>query len=565
MANKSFSYLLALFLLLPCSQYAMAQESLSDEDIKGILQERIDTLQRGVGIVVGIVDADGRRIIGHGDLKLDGGQEPDGNTVFEIGSISKPFTALLLADMVERGELNLEDPVVEFLPESVVVPTLNERQITLLDLVTHRSGLPRNADNLDSEEAYAGYSAEQTYEFLKSYTPTRNVGTQFEYSNVGLGLLGHVLSLAAGTDYATLLQERILTPLEMEDTAIALSSALEMRLAEGHSFFREPVPNLDLGILAGAGGLRSTAGDMLQFLAANVGLVPSDLSAAMDETHIVRNSTETPGLDIGLSWLIFNIAGKRIIWHDGATFGYRSFTGFDKASQTGVIVLSNSAHDISDIGLHLLDRRLPLAVLDPLPTLADVDPLIYGDYVGDYELAPEFILSVTQEDDILFVQATDQLKLPVFPSSETEFFYTIINAQITFFRDEQGMVSHLVIRQNGVENTARKLPSDITAIVEEGVAGLPTSFVLEQNYPNPFNSQTVVRFALAEPGEVELTVYNMNGQKVATLAEGGYPAGQYTVGWDGQDDQGQSLASGTYLLLLQSGGKTQMRKSLLLR
>ena len=566
--NRLFSNLIWVLIFLS-APYAAAQIRLNDAEIKSILQERIDISQRGVGLVVGVIDAEGSRVIAHGRMSRGGDQEPDGNTAFEIGSITKVFTALLLADMAERGELNLEDPVAKLLPEPVQVPARNGREMTLLDLATHRSGLPRDPENLDPQDLsnpFADYTVEQMYEFLSDYALIRDVGAQFEYSNLGIGLLGHVLSLAAGMDYETLLTTRITGPLEMDDTAIELSSDLQSRLAPGHDFGGNPVSNFDLPMLAGAGALRSTVHDMLKFLAANMGLSESDLTPVMEKTHAFQNDTELPGLDIGLAWFILDVTGTEILWHDGLTGGYRSFAGFDKNGQIGVVVLSNSTHDISDIGLHLLDARFPLADLGPLPVAVEVDPVVYDAYVGEYELVPDFVLSVTKEGDGLYVQATGQLKFEVFPESETEFFYTVVEAQITFVKNAEGEVTHLVLHQNGVDQRAERLPGTGTAVLEEYAVTRPSDFVLEQNYPNPFNSGTAIRFSLPKSGEVELVIYSLSGQRVAILVEDARSAGVYTVHWDGRDNDGRQLATGTYFYLLKtSSGEMQRRKLVLLR
>ena len=203
------SYLVAfLFFVLStgslifCSPKQSTVESaaaLSEErvaEIQGILQERVDKYKKTVGIVVGVINEEGRKVISYGTLSQGGSREVDGSTVFEIGSITKVFTALLLADMAESGELSLDDPIAKFLPESVKVPSKDDKQISLLHLATHTSGLPRMPDNFhpaDLENPYADYTVEKMYEFLSGYTLTRGIGTRIEYSNYGCGLLGHIL------------------------------------------------------------------------------------------------------------------------------------------------------------------------------------------------------------------------------------------------------------------------------------------------------------------------------------------------------------------------------------
>ena len=338
----------------------------SDADIRQILVDRIDVQQQSVGIVVGVIGPDGRRIIAYGHPDKGDPRPVDGNTVFEIGSMTKVFTSLLLADMVQRGEVALDDPVAKYLPASVKMPQRNGRQITLVDLSTHTSGLPPLPTNFapkDPANPYADYSVDQLYQFLSSYQLTRDIGSQYGYSNLGGGLLGHVLALRAGMGYEALVRSRICDPLGMKDTRITLTPEMKARLAVGHNQALEPVENWDLPTLAGAGALRSTANDILTFLAANLGYVKSPLAPAMSAMLKVRRPTGQPNLEIALGWHVFTTNGKEIVWHNGGTGGYRSFMGFDPTARIGVVLLSNTSTTIGvdDIGRHLLDASMPLA------------------------------------------------------------------------------------------------------------------------------------------------------------------------------------------------------------
>ena len=166
----------------------------SDAEIRKILADRLYAQNLGIGIVVGVIDANGRRVFAFGGLSRNDNRRLDGETVFEIGSITKEFTSLLLTDMARRGEVALTDPVSRYLPEGVTVPERNNRKITLADLSTHSSGLPRMPSNFkpkDDANPYADYSVQQLYDFLSGYRLTRDIGTQYEYSNLGAGLLGH--------------------------------------------------------------------------------------------------------------------------------------------------------------------------------------------------------------------------------------------------------------------------------------------------------------------------------------------------------------------------------------
>jgi len=443
-------------------QTTVAQRKFTDDQIKSILRDRIDVAKKSVGIVVGLIDDKGTRIISYGKPSQTSTQTLDGNSVFEIGSVTKVFTATLLADMVERGEVSLNHPISKYLPKSVKSPTREGKEISLLHLSSQTSGLPRLPGNMapkDQTNPYSDYSVEQMYAFLSRYTLTQDPGTQYAYSNLGVGLLGHILALRAGMDYETLVRKRICQPLKMDNTRISLTNQMKAHLATGHNVALRPVPNWDLPTLAGAGALRSTVGDMLKFVAANLGLRSSKLTPAMQKTHQPQHDAGTPGLEIGLGWHILKRFDTEIVWHNGGTGGYHSFVGFDKKKRTGVVVLSNSSNDIDDIGRHLLESQYPLTEFDaPKERKAiKLDPRILDAYVGEYQLAPDFTIKFSREGDKFFTQATGQRRLELFPETETAFFLEEVDAQITFVKDENGQVTHAVFYQNKIYRQAKKI------------------------------------------------------------------------------------------------------------
>jgi len=324
------------------------------ESTKDLVRSYVDQ-GLNVGIVVGIVTPCGTEIYAYGETELSGGQPVDENTIFEIGSTGKPFTAILLADMVERNEVSFDDPIEQFLPNNVTVPTRGERSITLIDLATHTSGLPNIPDNFapaDMNNPYADYTVEQMYEALEQFNLKRTIGIQYEYSNFGMGLLGHILSLRSGMSYEELMVTRIANELGMPGTRITLTPEMKSRLATGYRD-GEPFPLWDIPTLAGAGALRSTVRDMLTFLAANMGLMESRLYEAMQLTHEPRYPVDA-SMEVGLAWHIRTLNHAQVVEHHGATGGYWSFAGFIKDKKTGVVVLTNTFHDIDEIGLGLL-------------------------------------------------------------------------------------------------------------------------------------------------------------------------------------------------------------------
>jgi hypothetical protein len=319
--------------------------------------------------------------------------------------------------------------------------------------------MPDNLTPSDANNPYADYTVEQMYAFLSGCTLPRDIGATYEYSNLGIGLLGHGLARKAGTDYEAMVLDRICRPLGMTNTQIVLPPELRARLATGHNTAGEPVSNWDLPVLAGAGALRSTAKDMLKFVAANIGLAGSDLWPAMQLTQVPRHAAGSPDMQIGLCWHILNKFGTEATWHNGGTGGYHSFVGFDKKKRRGVVVLANSANSIDDIGFHLLEPNHPLARFEPAKERVAIhlEPEILDQYVGRYELAPGIFFNLRRDGGKLMAQLTGQAYYELFPESETKFFYKTVNAQITFTKDADHKVQSLILHQNGLDQTAKRI------------------------------------------------------------------------------------------------------------
>ena len=452
--------LLALVLILACAAFAQAP---SDSEIRKILADRVGAENSGIAIVAGVIDANGRRVVAYGSLAKNDSRRLDGNTVFEIGSMTKVFTSLILMDMVRRGEVALTDPVAKFLPPTVKIPERNGRQITLADLSTQSSGLPRMPDNFspkDPGNPYADYSVQQMYDFLSGYQLTRDIGSRYEYSNLGVGLLGHALSLRAGMSYEALVRARVCEPLGLHDTRITLTPEMKARLAIGHNQALEAVPNWDIPTFAGAGALRSTANDMLTFLAANLGYTKSPLAAAMADEVSIRKPAGA-GMEIAYAWHVITQDGNSIVWHNGGTGGYRSFMGYDPKTRVGVVVLSNisTPEGQDDIGRHLINASFALSKI-AAPTERKetaVDPKTFDRYVGTYQLNQSVLLKIFRDGEHFYTQLTGQPKFEIFPESERKFFLKVVDAQLTFDVDAQGAATQVTLHQGGRDMPAKRL------------------------------------------------------------------------------------------------------------
>jgi CubicO group peptidase (beta-lactamase class C family) len=350
--------------LLITTTYFVGSAQLSADEIKPILEKEVYQ-KRSPGIIVGTIDATGKRqLVSAGSYKDKGEVLPDEKTMYEIGSINKVFTSLLLADMVLKKQVNLDDPISKYLPASVQVPVVKNQPITLLHLATHSVGWPRMPDNYDPknlDNPFADYTIEQTYDYISRATFDYAPGTWFKYSNVGYGLLGHILSQVAGKPFETLVKERICTPLNMPNTTLILTPAQKANLAIGHNETGTAVESWDLPAIAGTGGLRSNINDMLNFAGANLGIIKTDLYPAMQLAHTPRISKRPDNGEVSLGWtLVKEKDGDEYLWKDGTTGGYRAIMLLNRTKKTGVVILSNSLNPINDIAWHILAPSSPV-------------------------------------------------------------------------------------------------------------------------------------------------------------------------------------------------------------
>ncbi len=343
-------------LLLVAPLPATAKERFAEayaEAIQSLLDDKFAA--SNAGMVIALLDEQGSRVFSAGRLDNGSDQEVDGDTVFELGSVTKVFTALLLQDAVRRGEMKLDDPVSQYLPERVTVPALGGKEITLLNLAVQDSGLPWHPDNLSDKpikylalkelkEGSEAYTVEKMYAFLSGYKLKQVPGASFQYSNVGMALLGHAIERNTGADYESLVVDRICRPLKMENTRITLPPALKARLARGHLDDGTSSEHFNLQVQAPAGSLLSTANDLLKFLSANLGFSQSPLTPLLEEMQVNRHTgspmfgkTAMPWVDSG----VYNPPGAELLGHAGGGYGTVAFVALDRQKRRGVIVLTN--------------------------------------------------------------------------------------------------------------------------------------------------------------------------------------------------------------------------------
>jgi len=453
-------YKITLFILLLAIASYQCQQSPEKKGEKSLPVEVEETIKKRISegftpsIAIAVIDSSGIHYFNYGKTS-DNGVGVDENTIYEIGSITKVFTGIMLAQQVLDGDIRLDDKINDLLPDSIKVPVKGDTEITIGNLSDHTSGLPRMPDNFapaNPGNPYADYTVEQMYEFISNYKPKRAVGSKYEYSNLAQGLLGHLLAMNRNTSYEQLMVNTIANPLEMKDTRIEFTKRMKENLALGHSDGKV-VENWDIPTLAGAGAIRSSNTDMARFISANLAYVDTPLLEAMKLSHKIRHNK---GGGMAMAWHIKKGENGDVIWHNGGTGGYRSFAGFVKETGKGVVLLTNSSKAADDIGLYLLD---PGSELDKLKFASDAIELpesILEQYVGLYEMKAESIFTITKEGKQLIGHVPGQERFEIYPENDTLFFLTVVEAEITF-QLKEGNVESLIIHQNGKEYPGNKI------------------------------------------------------------------------------------------------------------
>jgi CubicO group peptidase (beta-lactamase class C family) len=407
------------------------------------------------GLIFSQVTSSGFNYSSYGTISLESEKIPNPDTVFEIGSNTKLFTSLLLARLMDLGQVSLDDPIRDYLPSRIRVPERNGKQISFVHLATHSSGLPPMPDNFDFEnvtDAYSNYDVEDLYRSLDKTTLHWDIGKSYVYSNLGYCLLGHLIEEIAGQPFEQLVTEHICNPLGMFDTRIQFDSRTN-NIATPYMGSRR-VPWLNFKAMGTAGALKSTAKDMSTFIAHNIGLLDSELSHAMKQCHEIF-FTESELLKMGLGWHIQNRNSRKLFWHRGETLGQTSFVAFEPGSEAGVVMLSNMA-----LGECCCD--LAISHLDPLEmpremsshefislTLSELEK-----YVGEYRLDPSISFHITARNNHLLVALTGQKGGLMYPVTETVFETKDHRVSIQFLKADGNDV--LMLKQHGIDRVAIK-------------------------------------------------------------------------------------------------------------
>lgn len=394
------------------------------------VQPLIDN-ELSTAVVIGLFDAGKTEVYGFG------GSHPDDRTLFELGSVTKVYTSLLLADSVQRREVTLDEPVADLLPTGVSAPTKDGVAITLKHLALHSSGLPRLPPSVipAAADPYAHYDAKQLYDDLATAQLESTPGTQIVYSNWGVGLLGFALGRKLVVGYERILADRVLRPLGLHDTYFSVPPSAGAHRLPGTNDDLARVPYWTFDALAAAGALISDAHDQLALIEAELDAAAGGkgtLRAAMRLTQ--EPQLENTSVNEGIGW---QIDGKGRYWHNGGTAGFHAFVGFDPKTRRGLVILSATS-------LTTLDR-----FVDPLYDILDGKPVTPPAYPTAADLATlagpynfqGMKIEIHAEGKRLYVEGPGEPRIRMIPLSPQDFWIEQLQAVATFeLRD------HKVIR-----------------------------------------------------------------------------------------------------------------------
>jgi len=426
------------------------------------------------GMALGLIDETGSVVHGYGSLG-NTSSPPNGDTIFQIGSLTKSFTGLWLATEIEAGQLQADAPVKTLLPSSVTVPTFDGTPITLQELASHTASLPDAPTNMHPQDPlnpWADYTVQDLYDFLATYPLPYAPGTEWVYSDTGMGLLGLSLSLRAGGTYGENIAKVVAEPLGLVDTTAVLSASQQERFAPGFDGDLNPIEAwTPTEATAGAGELKSTVNDLLEYAAAQAGITSSPLSAAMKRSQEPVHATTEPGYSYGYGWLVAT-GGPNLVWHNGAVDGAMSFLGFDPVTHKAVVILvdTNASSSMSSLGMDIvssigvllvqwLDGTPPAPLASILPATVSLTPAELAPAVGTYTVEGGTLtvtLAVEGDELVASVPAVWPRPLVLYPTSPTSFVCREILMTGTFEAGAGGQIAGIAMDFGGQMVTATK-------------------------------------------------------------------------------------------------------------
>jgi CubicO group peptidase (beta-lactamase class C family) len=445
-AARSSSALVLLLSFLSAS----AQADKVDDFVKAQIQERNIP---GVSIAV-VRDGQLVKAQGYGLANVELNAAATADTIYQSGSLGKQFTATLVMMLVEEGKLRLDESIRTYMPEAPAT----WQGITVRHLLTHTGGVSNTLyEHIDMRQ---DYTEDELFKRIAELPLDFQPGEKWSYTNCGYITLGVLIHKVTGRFYGDLLREKIFGPLGMttariiDEADIIPNRAAGYQLVDGKLRNQEWVsPSLNT---TADGSLYLTVLDLAKWDAA---LYTEKLlkRASLDLmwTPVKLNDGKTE--PYGFGWFLGSANGHRAIRHGGAWQGFTSDISRYVDDKLTVIVLTNRIAAAPEaIGRGVAGFYVP--ELAPIERVAiKIDPKVFDIYVGDYELAPEFVISISREGDQYWAQATGQQRAELFAESETSFFLRIVDAQLTFVKDAGGAVTHMVLHQGGTSREAKKI------------------------------------------------------------------------------------------------------------
>jgi len=455
----------ARFLLfLPVLLCAAPALAISNDDLQATLSQRFKGDRTGACVAAGVID-DGAVATAYYCADPKSQRAYDEHTAFEIGSVTKTMTAALLAEFIARGEIALDDPIAKLLPAGTKVPTFDGHDITIRHIVTHTSGLPAVPANYrpaDINNPYASATERDLLDALAATRLTREPGSKWEYSNFAMIVLSYALAKRSGTDYETLLRERLLVPLGMNETYVAKHPP-QVHSAQGHLPNGTPAIPWDFHPdMAGVGGVRATLPDMLRYLEGELGTRDSPITPALAQTqqHIVN----VDGHSMAMNWNLVDRNGHTLVVHEGGTGGYSSFAGFDRAAKRAVVLLCDTAltstGGVGRLGLHLLD---PSVSAGAPRIVAAADARLIDALVGRYQLQSGLGMELRHKDSGLTIQADGQAEFEMAYDSAGDFYPLRFDALLRPKRKADGTYVFTWFQSGGIVEAERTDPPPATA------------------------------------------------------------------------------------------------------
>lgn len=444
-----------LLALVAFAVLSSAAQATTSDELRAVLERRLSGDRTGTCIAAAVIEQTVATAYVCADPKT--ARPFDERTAFEIGSVTKTMTAALLAQLILKGEITLDDPLAKLLPPGATAPTFAGEPILLKHVVTHTSGLPALPGRIaptDMRNPYATLTEKQLLDSLAEAKLASRPGTKFAYSNFAMMVLSYALAKRAGKDFESLLAERLLAPLQMKDSYVSRKPE-GVRLAPGHMSNGLATLNWDFpNDMAGVGGVRATLGDMVRYAQAQLRPPKNELGRAIALTQ--QEVIEVPGARVAMNWFLAPGEGPASLSHGGGTGGYGALVIVDRRTNRGVVLLSdtalNEAGALEAIGLHLIDPKRPLGeprrVATPQPALLDA-------LAGRYRLSSGLGMVLRRKDDALTIQADGQPEFAMGYDSAGDFYALLFDALLRPVRRNDGSYTFTWHQLGGVSNAER--------------------------------------------------------------------------------------------------------------